>query len=218
MDSVIKILIVDDHPIVRDGLEHILHKEEDMHICAYAEDAETAIAAINEHTPDIAIVDISLKGEKSGLELTKKIHSLYPKLPVLILSMHDESTYAQRVIRLGARGYIMKHEMTSAIVQAIRKVIDGDIYLSNKMTSRFLDDLMFEQSRNVKSNVEKLTNRELEVFRLMGEGKMTSEIAETLAVSVKTIDTHRLRIKEKLNLKNSSELIKYAVEWANQNS
>jgi DNA-binding NarL/FixJ family response regulator len=112
----------------------------------------------------------------------------------------------------------MKHEMTSAIVQAIRKVLDGDIYLSSKMTSRFLDDLMFEQSRNVKSNVEKLTNRELEVFRLMGEGMMTSEIAETLAVSVKTIDTHRLRIKEKLNLKSSSELIKYAVEWANQNS
>jgi DNA-binding NarL/FixJ family response regulator len=213
MNRTVRILVIDDHPIVRDGLEHLLAREEDLVICGFAEDAESGMKTIDEVQPDLAIVDISLKAGKSGLELTKLIHAQYPALPVLILSMHDESLYAERVIRSGARGYVMKHEMTSTIVNAIRQVMSGKIFLSEKMTSRLLDNLMFDQPQKITNPVEKLTDRELEVFRLMGQGTRTSEIAGKLKVSVKTIDTHRLRIKNKLNLKSSSELIKFAVEW-----
>ena len=217
MNQGISILIVDDHPIVRDGLEYLLRKESDLSICGYAEDADTALLSIEQYKPDIAIVDISLKGGKSGLELTNTIRKLYPRLPVLILSMHDEFLYAQRLIRSGARGYVSKHEMTDAIVQAIRKVMSGGVYLSDTQTSKFIDDLMFKQNKTVTTSVEKLTNTELNVFRLIGDGKKTSDIAAELQVSVKTIDTHRLRIKRKLSLNNSSELIKFAVEWMNHN-
>ena len=217
MNQGISILIVDDHPIVRDGLEYLLRKEPDLSICGYAEDADTALLSIEQYKPDIAIVDISLKGGKSGLELTNTIRKLYPRLPVLILSMHDEFLYAQRLIRSGARGYVSKHEMTDAIVQAIRKVMSGGVYLSDTQTSKFIDDLMFKQNKTVTTSVEKLTNTELNVFRLIGDGKKTSDIAAELQVSVKTIDTHRLRIKRKLSLNNSSELIKFAVEWMNHN-
>lgn len=217
MGQRISILIVDDHPIVRDGLEYLLSKESDLFICGYAEDAENALLSIDEHKPDIIIIDISLKGGKSGLELTNTIKKLHPTLPVLILSMHDEFLYAQRSIRSGARGYVSKHEMTDAIVQAIRKVMSGGVYLSDTQTSKFIDELMFKQNKIVTNPIDKLTNKELAVFRLIGDGRKTSDIAAELQVSVKTIDTHRLRIKRKLNLKNSSELIKFAVEWSNHN-
>lgn len=213
MSKKIKVLIVDDHPIVRDGLAYILNKEADISVCGYAEDADGTLDAIKKLSPDITIVDISLKGSKSGLELTKNIHGLYPDLPILVMSMHDESLYAQRVIRSGARGYVSKHEMSSTIVQAIRRVMDGKVYLSDNQTSKFIDELVVNQSKIVTTSIEKLTNKELDVFRLIGQGKKTSEIAADLGVSIKTIDTHRLRIKNKLNMKSSSELIKYAVEW-----
>lgn len=209
----IKVLIVDDHPIVRDGLAYIFGKESDMEICGYVEDADAAVAAIEKLSPDIAIVDISLKGNKSGLELTRLLHTSHPKLYVLILSMHDEALYAQRVIRSGARGYVTKHEMSSTIVAAVRKVLSGKIYLSDTQTSRFIDDLVVNQNKIVTTTVEKLTNKELDVFRLIGQGKKNSEIADALNVSIKTIDTHRLRIKNKLGMKSGAELIKYAVEW-----
>jgi DNA-binding NarL/FixJ family response regulator len=217
METGARILIVDDHPIVRDGLEYLISKENDLRICGYAENTTAALEAIAMYKPDIAIVDISLKGGRNGLELTSTIKELYPQLPVIILSMHEESIYAQRAIRLGARGYVTKHEMTSAIVQAIRKVMSGSIYLSESQASRLVDDLMFDQDKIVTNSVEKLTNKELRVFSLIGQGKKTSDIAAELQVSVKTIDTHRLRIKQKLRLTNSSELIKYAVEWMNMN-
>ena len=167
---------------------------------------------------DLLIIDISLKGSINGLELTKTINNIYPNLPILILSMYDESIYAERAIRAGARGYVMKQEMTETIVDAIKRIIGGKIYLSDDMSSKLLDELMFKQNIRVKNTIEKLTDRELEVFQLIGQGYKTQDIATKLCLSIKTIDTYRIRIKEKLNLKDSSELTKIAIEWVHNNN
>ncbi|MCP4129646.1 MAG: response regulator transcription factor [bacterium] len=212
-----KIFIVDDHPIVCDGLKQLLEREDDMEVCGVAENANEAISAIKKKDPDLVVADISLKGGISGIELTKGIKNRYPSVPVLVLSMHDEALYAERAIRAGARGYIMKHEMTGIIVKAIRQIIEGKIFLSEKMTSRFLDGLMYNQANKIGATIETLTDRELEVFQLVGHGHSTREIARKLNLSVKTIDTYRLRIKTKLNLKSSTELVKLAIEWMHEN-
>ncbi len=217
MKTITRILIIDDHPIVRDGLEHLLSREEDLHICGQAEDAENGLTALDTTNPDLVIVDISLQGSISGLELTKIIHEKYPDLPILVLSMHDEALYAERVIRSGAKGYIMKHEMTGTIVNAIRMVMNNKVYLSERMTSRFLNELSQDKSQKIQNPIDNLSNRELEVLRLVGQGMKTSEIAEKLHVGIKTIDTHRHRIKNKLNMKNSAEMVKFAIEWINSN-
>jgi len=216
-NNITSIFIVDDHPIVCDGLKQLLDHEEDMTVCGMAENANLAVEAINSKEPDIMVVDISLKGGISGIELTKGIKSRYPNLPVLVLSMHDETLYAERAIRAGARGYVMKHEMTGTIVKAIRHIMNGKIFLSERMTSRLLDELMFNQNHKIGTSIETLTNRELEVFQFIGEGYRTSDIARKLNLSVKTIDTYRLRIKTKLNLKDSTELVKLAIEWKHEN-
>ena len=196
----------------------MLNQEDDIDVSAYAEDSSEAIKIIKDKSIDIAIVDISLKGGVSGIELTKILKNIRPDLPILILSMHDESLYAERAIRSGARGYIMKQEMTDKIVDAIRKIMSGKIYLSDEMSSKLLDSLMYKESDKIENPVDKLTDRELEVFQLIGNGFKSLEIAKKLCISTKTVDTYRQRIKEKLKLNDSRELIKAAIELIHKNS
>ena len=209
-----KILIVDDHPLVREGLADLVNKEKDLVVCGQAEDAYQAMEAIRELKPDMAIVDISLK-ETSGLELIKDIKIQHPSLPILTLSMHEESVYAERALRAGAKGYIMKREATKKVVTAIRKVLRGQLYLSEKMTTRLVRKFVDGKPEAGTSPIDRLTDRELEVFSLLGRGNGTRQISEQLHLSVKTIETYRSRIKEKLNLTSASELLQHAFQWVN---
>lgn len=205
-----KIMIVDDHPIMREGLAQLINQEKDLAICGQFEEATKAFEAVATLKPDIAIVDISLKGS-SGIELLKNIKVHYPKLLVLVLSMHDESLYAERVLRAGASGYIMKQEATDRVLIALRRVLNGEIYLSEKMSAKLMHQLVGGRV-NSGSLMERLSDRELEVFGLIGQGRGTREIAEQLHLSVKTIESHRAHIKEKLNLKNATELVHRAIQ------
>ncbi len=205
-----KIMIVDDHPIMREGLAQLINHEKDLGICGQFEEATKAFEGIATLKPDIAIVDISLKGS-SGIELLKNIKVHYPKLLVLVLSMHDESLYAERVLRAGASGYIMKQEATERVLVALRKVLNGEIYLSEKMSTKLMHQLVGGRVSSG-SLMERLSDRELEVFGLIGQGRGTREIAEQLHLSVKTIESHRAHIKEKLNLKNATELVHRAIQ------
>jgi len=207
-----KIVVVDDHPIVRQGLAELVNREDDLMVCGQAEDAHQAMQVIKTLKPDMAIVDISLK-ETSGMELIKDIKARYPSLSVLALSMHDESMYAERVLRAGAEGYIMKAEATENIVMAIRKVISGQIYLSDRMAPKMVRKLVGPGAKVGVSAIERLSDRELEVFRLIGQGYTTRQIAENLHLSIKTIETYRAHIKEKLNLANAAKLLQYAIRW-----
>ena len=207
-----KIIIVDDHPIVREGLADLINKERDLVVCGQAEDAPGAMKAIETLKPDMVTVDISLK-ETSGLELIKDIKAQYPGLPVLALSMHKESLYAERALHAGAKGYITKQEATKKVVMAIRKVLGGKLYLSDVMSEKLLHKLVGGEADVGASGVERLTDRELEVFTLLGQGKGTRQISEQLHVSVKTVETYRSRIKEKLHLTSASELLQHAFQW-----
>lgn len=207
------ILIVDDHPIVRQGIQRLLEQEPGMRIHAEAGSAAEALTALRSLKPDAAIIDISLPGT-DGLELTKMIRAERPDLPILVLSMHDESLYAERVLRAGANGYLMKQEVAEKIIPAMRKVLNGEIYLSDRAGQRILRDVSGRAGRTDKPSIEKLSDRELEVLRRIGQGQGTRQIAEQLHLSVKTIETYRAHIKEKLNLKNATELIRFAVQWA----
>jgi DNA-binding NarL/FixJ family response regulator len=207
-----KIVIVDDHPIVRQGLAELINHEQDLTVCGHAEDAHEALGMIKESYPDMVIVDISLK-ETSGMELIKDIKAQYPNLPVLALSMHDESLYAERALRAGAKGYIMKVEATENVVTAIRKVLSGQIYVSDRMAAKMVRKLVGGRSQVGVSVIESLSDRELEVFQLVGRGFGTRQIAERLHLSVKTIETYRAHIKVKLDLEDASELLQYAIQW-----
>ncbi len=208
------ILIVDDHPIVRQGLAELVNHEDDLLVCGQAEDAHQAMKAVKELKPDMVIVDISLK-ETSGMELIKDINVHYPNLPVLALSMHDESLYAERALRAGAKGYIMKAEATERVIMAIRKILSGEIYVSDKMASKMMWKLVGSNIEINASPVERLSDRELEVFQLIGKGIGTRQISERLYLSIKTIETYRAHIKEKLNLADAAELLQYAIQWVN---
>ncbi|KPK45107.1 MAG: LuxR family transcriptional regulator [Phycisphaerae bacterium SG8_4] len=212
LENKIRILIVDDHPIVRQGLAELVNHEEDFTVCGQAEDYHEALRAIGQLNPNIAVVDISLK-ESSGLELIKDIHSQHPDLPVLALSMHDETLYAERALRAGAMGYIMKQEATENVIAAIRRVLDGEIYVSERMASRMVRKLVTGQTVTNASPVDSLSDRELEVFRLIGKGHGTRQISKRLCLSVKTIETYRAHIKDKLNLADAAELLQYAIQW-----
>ena len=190
-----------------------MNNETDIEVCGTASDVNSGIELINNVKCDLAIVDISLKGSVSGLELTKMIKNTFPNVQVLILSMHDESLYAERAIRAGARGYIMKQEMTDTIVKAIKRIMDGKIYLSENISFKLLNELLYKQNEKINNSVEKLSDRELEILRFIGEGNKTQDIAKKLCISTKTVDTYKLRIKEKLNLEDSTELIKFAISW-----
>lgn len=211
-----KILIVDDHPIVIEGLTDLINKEADIVVCGCAKDIPQAIRAIKKLKPDVVTIDISLENA-SGLDLIKEIKTRYPDLPMLALSMHEESLYAQRAIRAGAKGYITKHEATKKVITAIRNVLEGRLYLSETMKDKLLYSLIgSEELDEVSSPIDRLTDRELEVFSLLGQGKATRQIAEQLCLSVKTIETYRSRIKEKLNLSSGSELLRCAFQWVSK--
>ena len=207
-----RILIVDDHPIVRQGLDQQLNHEPDLIVCAQAGNASQALAAVEEHKPDLALIDINLPG-RSGLELIRDIRAVAPKLPMLVLSMHDESVFAERVLRAGGRGYISKDAGGEKLLEAIRRVLSGEIYVSESVSTRLLDSLSGKQRPRTVSPVEQLTDRELEVFTLIGQAKETKEIARRLHMSGKTVEAHRAAIKRKLKLTTGPELTRHAVLW-----
>jgi DNA-binding NarL/FixJ family response regulator len=208
-----RVLVVDDHPIVRQGLVQLINNEPDLAVCAQADTAHDGMKLIASEKPDVAIVDLSL-ADKSGLEMIKDIKTRFPKLPVLVLSMHDEQLYAERALRAGALGYVMKEEATENVMTAIRSVIRGEIYVSGSMTGKILHHFVGGRPAETKINpVERLSDRELEVFQLIGQGRPTREIAEKLFLSVKTIETYRAHIKEKLKLQNATQLLQQAIQW-----
>ena len=212
-----RILVVDDHAIVRQGLMQLINRESDMFVCGDAETAADALKQIALLNPDVAIVDVSLK-EDSGLELVKNIRIRHPKLAVLILSMHDETFYAGRFLRAGARGYIMKEVATEKVLIALRRVLAGEVYLSERMSSRILHKLVDGSGATpVKATIDVLSDRELEVFSLIGQGLGTRDIAKRLHVSVKTVEAHRAHIKEKLQLQGATELLQQAIQWSQGN-
>jgi DNA-binding NarL/FixJ family response regulator len=207
-----RILIVDDHPIVRLGIRQMLAPESDLEVCGEAESAAAATQLMASARPDLAIVDLSLR-EGTGLDLIRALRESAPTLPVLVLSMHDETLFAERVLRAGARGYIMKREAITGLVGAIRQVLAGRIYVSEQLAQAVLERLGHAGAATDNS-LATLTDRELEVFDLIGRGLSTAVIAEQLAVSVKTIETYRSNIKTKLNLKDATDLIRFAATWA----
>jgi len=207
-----RVFLVDDHPLVREWLSQLIEREDDLAVCGEAEDAPEALQKIEETKPDIVIADISLK-HTHGLELVKDLQARRPSLPVLVLSMHDESLYAERVLRAGARGYITKQEATKRILQAVRQVLSGQIYISEKMASRMVHKLVLGRADSQKSPIERLTDRELEVFQLIGRGQATRRIAAELHLGVKTVESYRARIKEKLKLEDGTQLLQHAIQW-----
>ena len=209
---VIRVLIVDDHPIVRRGIIAMVNAEPGLTVCAEAEGYHQGLDAVRQHKPDLAIIDLTL-ADISGLELVKQIKSIDPQLPMLVLSMHDETLYAERVLRAGARGYIMKQEGTEKLIDAIATVMRGDIHVSERMASRMLGKMVSGKRDAGTSPIDLLSDRELEVFELLGRGQGTREVAERLCVSVKTIESHREHIKEKLQLRNATELVQHATQW-----
>jgi DNA-binding NarL/FixJ family response regulator len=206
------VFVVDDHPIVRQGLALLINREADLVVCGEAEEMQSALSAIQTVRPDILIVDISLSGP-DGLELLKNIRLTSPRLPVLILSMHDESIYAERALRAGANGYIMKQEATEKVLIALRRILSGEIYVSDRIANSMLRHYVRGATASEQSSVSDLTDRELEVFRLIGEGQSTRQIAEALHLSVKTVESYQAHIKEKLSLRSARELVQHAVEW-----
>lgn len=206
-----RILLVDDHPLYREGLGEFINRERDLEVVAESENADNALKMINDLDPDLVILDITLK-DSNGIDLIKSIKAQYETKPILVLSMHDESLYAERSLRAGAKGYIMKQEATQKVMNAIHTVLTGKIYLSESMGQRMLEKQLSGIPDNV-SSVGALSDRELEVFQLIGDGATTAKIAKDLHLSVKTVETYRANIKNKLNLKNNTELIRHAVQW-----
>ncbi len=207
-----KILIVDDHPIVCEGLAQFINQEPDLEVVGAARDASEAMKKVEELKPELVIVDISLVG-KSGIELIGEIRAFDENMPVLALSMHTEALYVERTLRAGARGYVTKNDATNVIIKAIRKVLSGGIYLSEGMSDMLLDSLYGRKRESGGTAVERLSVREFEVFRLIGQGMKNYQIAEILGISTKTVDAHREHIKEKLRVKDSQELFSYALQW-----
>ncbi len=206
------ILIVDDHPIFREGLTQSISREADLAVCGEAETAAEALDAVQRCKPDLVIVDLTLPG-KSGLELIKDLRALSPQLPLLVVSMHEESLYASRILRAGARGYVMKQESPRILLQAIRHVLEGGIYVSERMSAQILETYSGQRARTTTSPIEQLSDREFEIFHLVGQGQNNQEIAKQLHLSLKTVAVHQANIRRKLNLTNSSDLIRFAVRW-----
>ena len=207
-----RVVLVDDHPMMRQGLAQLINQQKDLAVCCESGGAAEAMKLIDSSKPDLAIVDVSLEGS-SGLELIKDLQALHPEVPVLVMSMHDELLYAERLLRAGARGYVMKQAGGETVLAAIRRVLSGQVYLSEKMSAKLLDSLTGRRPRGSSSPIEKLSDREFEIFELLGQGKSTREIAIQLHLSPKTVDVHRGHIKQKLELKDSTSLIRHAVRW-----
>lgn len=208
-----KVLVVDDHPIVRQGLAQLINQESDFMVCGDAGDIPHALKAIEDCRPDIIIVDISL-GHTSGIRLIEDLSHNYPDLAVLALSMHDESIYAERCLKAGAKGYIMKQEPPEKVISALRKILEGDIYISDKLGTKLLHKFVTKKADASGSPVELLSNRELEVFQLVGQGLKTRKIAEELNLSIKTVETYIDHIKKKMNFDDSRDLFLHAVQWS----
>ena len=206
-----KVFLVDDHPIVRQGLGLLINREPDLIVCGEAEDAPSALQRMASAQPDLMVIDISLDGP-DGLELLKTIRLKEPILPVLILSMHEESTYAERSLRAGANGYIMKQEATERVLVAIRRILEGKVYLSERLTNKMLEQFVHGAGSSKNNPLTTLSDRELEVYRLIGAGHGTRQIADELHVSVKTVESYQAHIKEKLSLRNARELVQHAIE------
>lgn len=210
-----RILIVEDHPIFRQGMIQLINHEPDLVVCEEAETAVAAILAIQKKQPDLALIDLTLKGT-NGIELIKNIKVQFPGLPVLVLSMHEESLYAARAMMAGARGYVMKQEAASQVMLAIRTVLKGEFYLSATMNSTFISKFIGGPSAPANSLVDNVSDRELEILQLIGKGRTSREIAADINISIKTVESHRAHLKEKLQLKTATELIRFAVEWMNR--
>jgi len=207
-----RVLIVDDHPILREGLRGLIDQQSDLVVCGEAASVEAALQQLRELRPDGMVVDISL-GKESGLDLIQQARLLAPELAILVLSMHDEMIYAERALRSGAGGYVMKQEATRQVVAALHCVLDGRMFVSPAVTERLLNTLARPASSRPNYSVDRLTNRELEVFRLIGTGVTSAEIATNLHISRKTVETHRTRIKEKLGATTAAELVIQAATW-----
>jgi DNA-binding NarL/FixJ family response regulator len=210
-----RVIVVDDHPLFRERLCQLINDEQDMEICGEAENAQPALQIIRETLPNLAIVDITLK-TSSGLELVKNIRTLSIGVPVLVLSMHDESLYGERALRAGAMGYITKSEEAAQVLLAVRSVLAGKIYLSQEMTSTFLKGLTTSGVRVSPHSVDRLTDRELQVLDLIGRGRTSREIGEVLKLGITTVDTYRARIKRKMNFRNAMELQLFAIRWLSE--
>jgi len=207
-----QVLIVDDHPMMRTGLAQLIDNEPDLKVSAEADNAGQALDAIARQPFDLVLLDISLP-DKNGLELIKDVLTLKPGLPMLVVSMHDELLYAERVLRAGGRGYIMKQEGGKKFLEAIRQVLNGKVYVSEKMSARILENVSGRHGEASASPVERLTDREFEVFQLIGQGKGTRDIAQRLRLSMKTVEVHRANIKKKLKLKTATDLVSHAIRW-----
>jgi DNA-binding NarL/FixJ family response regulator len=207
-----RIVIVDDHPLFRKGLEQLIHSDGAFAVCGEAGNAAEAMEVIRELDPDLAIVDLSLPGA-NGIELIKNIRAEFSKLPILVLSMHDESLYALRALRAGAEGYVMKHEAMANVIQAIHEVFSGRPYLSPAMASQIITKFAQGRSQGEVDATERLSDRELEILELIGKGNEVPQIAKALHLSPKTVETHRAHIKEKLNLANARQVVRFAVQW-----
>ena len=206
------VLVVDDHPLFLKGVVQLLSDEPDIEVRAQAGSAREALLALRRHQLDLAVIDISLEGGANGIELTKAIRAERPRLPVLILSMHDETLYAERALRAGARGYVMKREALDQFIIAVRAVLDGEIFISPVMSNRMVYDHIHGGDYS-RSPVDRLSDRELEVLQLIGKGHDMHDIAKGLNLSAKTVETHRAHIKEKLNLANAREVTRFATNW-----
>lgn len=207
-----KIFLVDDHPLVREWLTNLIHQQPDFVVCGESEDAPQALQAIAAIQPEVAIVDISLK-QGSGIELIKNLKALHPAIAIIVLSMHDERLYAERALRAGARGYIMKSETAKKVITVIRQVLAGKIYMSESLAAVFAEKFVDGRLPNGGSLVDQLSDRELETFQLLGKGYETRQVAEMMKVSMKTVQAHCAHIKEKLKLTNAAELLREAVRW-----
>src|SRR5438094_5908235 len=207
-----RIVIVDDHPLFRKGLEQLIHSDGAFAVCGEAGTAAEAMDVIRKLHTDMAIVDLSLPGA-NGIELIKNVRAEFPKLPILVLSMHDESLYAVRALRAGADGYVMKHEAMANVIQAIREVFNGHPYLSPAMAAQVITKFAHRQAEGETDAVERLSDRELEILELIGKGNEVRQIAQLLYLSPKTVETHRAHIKDKLDLKNSREVARFALQW-----
>jgi DNA-binding NarL/FixJ family response regulator len=212
-----RVFLVDDHPIVRHGLTQLINREQDLIVCGESEDGSKALTAVGAAKPDVVVVDLTLK-RSSGFSLIKNLNAHDPKLSILVLTIHEESLYAERCLRAGAKGYLMKEEAMENVLLAIRRVLAGQVYLSEKMQSMLFRTSGKRSENVIASPLERLSDRELEVFRLLGQGMGTRQIAKLLHLSISTVESHRARIKEKLGVKSATELLQHAVKWVETES
>lgn len=205
-------MVVDDHPLFRSGLAGLLNQHPDLEVCGQADSAPLALDQMRKHRPDLAIIDVSLNGT-NGIELVKLMRAEQPKLIILVLSMHDETLYALRALKAGARGYLMKGEAVEHVLHAVRQVLEGKLFVSRRFGEKLIFKAVNASEANSQSPVDSLSDRELEVLTMLGKGQSTKSVAQNLNLSIKTIETHRAHIKEKLGLSNSNEMTRFAVDW-----